>query len=227
MRGEELSAQELVYWERLGPSRTWELTSGISPASAPGATGCAAETSPPSAQPLCPPNLHPVPRFEWTGGLPSPTHSLPPSPSGPPAPPLHLLGAEQGIAGVTGSEHPHHPSTCWWDTGFTPCQDAPDQLCTGMGDMGEIPASPGQAHGTQPQLLDTGALAPTVWHSKGAKGGIAGTPEGSAKSLPCLCRAGWEGGDTQPGRGHTKSGNTRFTSLPAPRPPRGGWLLLQ
>lgn len=227
MRGEELSPQQLVYGERLGPSRAWELTSGISPASAPSATGCAAETSPPSAQPLCPPNLHPLPSFEWTGGLPSPTHSLTPSPSGPPAPPLHLLGAEQGIAGVIGSEHPHHPSTCWWDTGFTPCQDAPDQLCTGMGDMGEIPASPGQAHGTQLRLSDTGALAPTVWHSKGAEGGLQALLRGLQRAYLACAGHGGKGGDTQPGRGHTKSGNTRFTSLPAPRPPRGGWLLLQ
>lgn len=79
-------------------------------------------------------------------------------------------------------------------SGFTPCQDAPDQLCMGMGDMGEIPASPGQAHGTQLQLSDTGALAPTVWHSKGAKGGLQVLLRGLQRAHLAWAGQGGKGG---------------------------------
>ena len=97
------------------------------------------------------------------------------------------------MAGVTGSEHPHHVPV--GHPGFTPHQDVPDHLSTCMGDMGGIPASPGQAHGMQLRLSDMGAPAPMVRHSEGVEGGLQALLGGLQRAHLARAGQGGKGGD--------------------------------
>lgn len=95
------------------------------------------------------------------------------------------------MATVTRSEHPPHPSTYLWDTQVS--HPARMSLTTYLGNTGDpCKPWPGPWHTAEPSQA-----------GKGAEGTSQGV---SAKSSSCLGTVGREG--TQPGRGHTRPGNT-------------------